>query len=297
MPLRGDLRTADFGIPGRTLPQNADIDLNQISPAYFNALRVPLLKGRFFTVEDRDGSEPVVILNDAAARKYFGEEDPLGKAVQLQGRRTIVGIVGNIRHDGPESGWRTQSFVPLAQSRILGATLVLRTAPDVKGVLPAVREAIWSEFPDVPIPDIYTLEYYFKGLIAQRQFNMLLLGLFGLLGIMIAAIGIYGVMAYDVTQRTPELGIRLALGASPSAIISGVLGRASLYLTVGLTIGAAGAWGLVGLVKGFLFEIQPHDPKVYIGVFGLLVMTGLAAAFLPARRASRIDPLVALRLE
>jgi putative ABC transport system permease protein len=297
VPLRGDLRTEDFGIPNRTLPRNTDIDLNQISPDYFTALKVPLLNGRFFTEADHQSNEPVVILNVAAVRKYFGEEDALGKVVRVNGLRTIVGVVGNIRHDGPETDWRTQAFVPLAQSRVVGATLVVRTIRDPRQILPAVRAAIWSEFPDLPLPDTDTLEHYFSRLIAQRQFNMWLLGVFGLLGLLIAGIGIYGVMAYAVTQRTQEIGIRMALGAVPSKILWSVLGRASVYLAAGLAIGVAGAWGLAGLVEGFLFQIRPHDSAVYIGVFAVLTTTGLAAAFLPARRAARVDPLVALRMD
>jgi predicted permease len=297
LPLRGDLRTEDFGIPGRTLPRDADIDLNQISPDYFRVLKVPLLKGRSFTEADGRNSQPVVILNDAAARKYFGDEDAIGKAVQLNGLRTIVGVVGNIRHDGPEMDWRTQAFVPIVQSRVVGATLVLRTTSNLSGILPAVKSAVWSEFPELPIPDVYTLEHYFDGLIAQRHLNMLLLGLFGLLGIIIASIGIYGVMAYVVAQRTQEIGIRMALGAVPAAILWSVLGRAALYLALGLAIGVTWAWGLAKLVEGFLFEISPHDLTVYIAVFIVLAATGLAAAFLPARRAAHVDPLVALRMD
>ena len=297
LPLRGDLITVNFGIPGRALPRNADIALNQISPDYFTTLDVPLLKGRAFTDADRQNSEAVVIFNELAARRYFGEE-ALGKIVQVAGtRRTIVGIVGNIRHDGPESDWRTQAFIPLAQSRSIGATLVLRTAGAPETILPAVRSAIWSEFPNVPIPDIYTLEFLFSRLVAPRQFNMLLLGLFGVLGILIAAIGIYGVMAYIVTQRTQEIGIRLALGALPGGILRSVLAQALRYLVVGLAIGAAGAWSLAGVVESFLFEVQPHDPAVYAAVLLVLTVIGLSAAFLPAHRAARVDPLVALRMD
>jgi putative ABC transport system permease protein len=217
--------------------------------------------------------------------------------VQVAGTRTIVGIVGNIRHDGPESDWRTQAFIPLSQSGSIGATLVVRTRSGVTGTLPAIRAAIWSEFPNLPIPDIYTLEQLFSRLIAQRHFNMLLLGLFGVLGILIAAIGIYGVMAYTVAQRTQEIGIRLALGARPGTILRSVLAQASFYLMLGIAIGVAGAWSLAGFIEGFLFEIQPHDPAVYLGVLILLTLTGLAAAFLPAQRAARVDPLVALRVD
>jgi predicted permease len=300
LPLRGDLRTEDFGIPGRILPRNTDIDLNQISADYFKAVKVPLLKGRFFTDADSRSSQPVVILNEAAARRYFSGEDAIGKVVRLQGDRTVVGIVGSIRHDGPESGWRTQAFVPLAQSGAFGGTLVLRTAPGAQGVLPAVRSAIWTEFPDLAGPvsiDAQTLGHYFNELVAQRRFNMLLLSLFGLLGVLIAGVGIYGVMAYVVTQRTQEIGIRMAFGAVPATILVSVLGGALRYLTVGLVIGVMAAWGLARLVEGFLFQVQPHDVSVYAAVCAVLIGTGLAAAAIPARRASRLDPLVAIRME
>jgi len=299
LPLRGDLRTVDFGIPGRELPRNTDIALNQISPDYFRTIKVPLSKGRFFSDDDSQNSEPVVILNQAAAERYFEGEDAIGKIVRLAGDRTVVGIVGNIRHDGPERGWRTQAYVPLPQSRVLGATLVVRTARGAQGIVPAVRQAIWSEFPDaVPTRiDEQALEYYFDALVAQRRFNMLLLVLFGVLGLIIASVGIYGVMAYVVSQRTQEIGIRMALGALPSTILMSVLGGALLYMIIGLAIGLVSAWGLAELVRGFLFEIQPHDPTIYAGVLAVLAMTGLAAAFFPARRAAGVDPLIALRME
>ena len=299
LPLRGDLRTVDFGIPGRELPRNTDIALNQISPDYFRAMKVPLLKGRLFTDADSQNSPPVVILNQAAAARYFPGEDAVGRVVRLIGHRTVVGVVGDIRHDGPESGWRTQAFVPIAQSRVLGATLVIRTVSGAQGVLPAVRRAIWSEFPDaVPTRvDEQALGSYFDALVAQRRFNMLLLALFGILGLSIASVGIYGVMSYVVSQRTQEIGIRMALGALPSTILMSVLGSALLTVMVGLAIGLVGAWGLAGLVRGFLFDVQPHDPGVYAGVLLVLAITGFAAAFGPARRASAVDPLVALRME
>lgn len=299
LPLRGDLRTVDFGIPGRVLPKNADIALNQISPDYFRAIRIPLLKGRFFTDDDRQNGQPVVILNQAAAERYFGGDDAIGKVVRLAGDRTVVGVVGNIRYDGPEGEWRTQAFVPFVQSRVSGATLVLRTTPRAAGILPAVTQAIRSEFPSgLPFHVVeHTLDYYYDGLVAQRRFNMLLLSLFGILGLVIACVGIYGVMAYAVSQRTHEIGVRMALGARPAAILASVLGRAAAYVSVGLAIGGASAWGLAQLVKGFLFQIQPHEPAVYAAVLAILATTGLAAALIPARRAARVDPLVALRSE
>jgi putative ABC transport system permease protein len=158
-------------------------------------------------------------------------------------------------------------------------------------VLPAAKSAIWSEFPGLALSEIQTLSQYLNSRIAQRRFNMLLLTLFGLLGIVIACVGVYGVMAYVVTQRTHEIGIWMALGAVPATILRSVLGRAAMYLAGGLVIGLVGAWVLGGLVSGFLFQIPPHDLRVYAGVSATLV----AAAWFPARRAARVDPLVALR--
>jgi putative ABC transport system permease protein len=299
LPLRGDLQTVDFGIPGRELPRNTDIALSQISSDYFHALKVPLLRGRVFGETDSQNSEPVVILNQAAAARYFPGEDAVGRVVRLAGNRSVVGVVGNIRQDGPESGSRAQAFVPVAQGRVFGATLVIRTAPGAERILPAVRQVIWSEFPDA-LPtriDEHPLSYYFDALVAQRRFNMMLLALFGVLGLCIASVGIYGVMAYVVSQRTQEIGIRMALGALPSTILRSVLGGALLTMMVGLAIGLIGAWGLSGLVRAFLFDVQPHDPVVYAGVVLVLSIAGLGAAFGPARRASSVDPLIALRME
>jgi predicted permease len=300
LPLRGDLQTVSFAIPGRVLEANADITFNQISPEYFRTLRVPLLRGRFFTDADVRGTDPVVILNEAAAARYFPDGDAIGQVVRVSGSRTVVGVVGNIRQDGPESGWRTQAFVPIAQGAVGGATLVVRTASGARGVLPAVREVVWSEFPDAAVPtrvDERTLNEYFNGLVAQRRFNMLLLTLFGVLGLSIAAAGIYGVLSYAVAQRTPEIGVRMALGARPSSILGSILAGAMRNMTAGLGVGIGAAWLLSALVERFLFETHPHDPLVYGGVLAVLTVTGLAAAFLPARRAALVDPLIAMRMD
>jgi putative ABC transport system permease protein len=296
VPLRGDLRTIDFTIPGRTR-RGQDLDYNAVSAEYFRALNVPLLKGRFFTDDDRQGSEPVMIINEAAASRFFPDIDPIGQTVQFLGSRRIVGVVGSIRHDGPETNWRRQGFVPFDQTQATGATMVLKMSSDAPNNVPAVKAAIWSRFPGIPVPDIQTLSQYLDGLIAQRRFTMLLLAVFGLLGIVIACAGIYGVMAYIVAQRTSEIGIRMALGASPFVILWSVLGRAVLYLSGGLGLGLALAWMLSALVSGFLFQVQPHDPWVYSTVAATLIATGIAAAFLPARRAARVDPLTTLRLD
>jgi ABC-type antimicrobial peptide transport system permease subunit len=162
-------------------------------------------------------------------------------------------------------------------------------------VLPAVKAAIWSQFPDLALPDVETLSGYLGRLTAQRRFLMLLFSVLGLLGTIITCVGIYGVMAYVVELRTHEIGIRMALGARPSAILASILRQALTYLGAGLAIGLSAAWLLGALVSGFLFQVEPHEVSVYAWVSGALVTTGVAAALVPARRAARVDPLVALR--
>jgi putative ABC transport system permease protein len=300
MPLRGDFRTVEIKIPGRALPsRDNDIDYNAVTPDYFEAIRIPLLKGRGFTDADREGGDPVMLINEAVARKYFPGEDPVGRTIEFRGPRRIVGIVGSIRHEGPEAKLRTQGFIPFAQSDSNGATLVLRLARGVSPgeVVPAIKAAIWARFPGLALPDIETLSQYLRDLVAERRFNMLLIGLFGLLGVVIACVGIYGVIAYVVTLRTPEIGIRAALGAAPWTILWSVLRMAVLYLAGGLAIGVPAAWSLGTFVSGLLFEVQPRDPWIFAAVIGLLAATGMFAALVPARRAARVDPLIALRLE
>jgi putative ABC transport system permease protein len=297
VPFRGDLRTIEFGIPGRVMAPDEDLDFNEVSPDYFGVLRVPLLRGRLFGDEDRHGSEPVVILNDAAVRRYFPGQDPIGRIVTFDGTRRVVGVVGNIRHEGPETSWRHQGFIPLQQSRTVGATLMVRLSGEMGVVLPAVKSAIWARFPELALPDVEMLSGYLGKLVAPRRFNMQLLSLFAGLAVVIACVGIYGVMAYTVTLRTQEIGIRLALGARPLAILGSAIGRALVYLVGGLVLGLTAASALASMVSGFLFETPPHDPGVYVGVAVLLLGTGLMAAFIPARRAARVDPLIALRVD
>jgi putative ABC transport system permease protein len=297
VPLRGDLRTIDFGIPGRALPAGEDLDLNEISADYFRVLRVPLLKGRPFQDDDRQGGEPVAIINAAAADRYFPGEDPIGRTIRFNGLRRIVGVVGSIRHDGPETNWRRQGYIPLDQSQAVGATLVLRLSRPPSDVLPRVKSAIWSRFPDLALPDIQTLSFYLNSLVAERRLNMYLLTAFGVIGVVIACVGIYGVFAYVVALRTHEIGIRIALGARPARILRSVMARALTFVAAGLGAGLVGAWLLARLITGFLFHIEPHDPWVYALVSAALATSGLTAAFVPARRAARVDPLVALRTD
>jgi ABC-type antimicrobial peptide transport system permease subunit len=176
-----------------------------------------------------------------------------------------------------------------------GADLVIKTAGPAEEVAPAVRAAIWELAPDLTLGDVQTFEMLFERLIAQRKFNMLLLSIFGALAIVITGVGIYGVMAYVVEQRTQEIGVRMALGAQAGRVQGMVLSHAMAFVLMGLVIGMAGAYALSGAVRAFLFSVEPADPTVYGATAALLVAIGLLAAWIPSRRAARVDPIIALR--
>jgi putative ABC transport system permease protein len=301
LPLTGTWNRTSVELSGRGELKGEDdsIDRRSISVDYLKVLRVPLVRGRMLTPQDREGAMDVVLINENAARKYWPGADPIGQRVKIGRKdRIVVGIVGDIRHLGPERLPRQECYFPLAQEQVISADLVVRTADDPLKVLPAVKAAIWSVNREQRLSgDVFTLEGYMDRLIAQRRFNMALLALFGVLGLVIAAVGIYGVMAYVVAQRTNEIGVRMALGATPGRVLSMVLGRAAALMAAGLAIGGASAWYLSVGVKTFLFEVQPNDVRVFAAALMVLAAAGLAASAIPARRASRVDPMIALRAE
>jgi len=301
LPLTGSWSRNSVTLPGRGKLEGDDdsIDYRQVTPDYLSTLRIPLLKGRLITADDGAGTEPVVVVNQAAARKYWPGEDALGQRITISDtERRVVGIVGDIRHLGPETPPRQEAYVPFVQSPTLGATLAIRTAGDPLAVLPAVKAAIRSVDPDQLLAqDTVTLEGYMDRLIAQRRFNMALLVIFGVLGLVIAVAGIYGVMAYLVAQRTNEIGVRMALGATAGRVLGMVLGRSAALMAAGLTIGAVAAWYLSASVRAFLFEVEPADPRILLAAVATLAAAGLVASAVPARRAARVDPMVALRHE
>jgi predicted permease len=286
-------------LPGHAEPFNDLVDLHLTTPDYPTTLRVPLLRGRLFTdAENRADGTPVVVLNDVAAARYLGRHEVLGATIGINGGdRTVVGVVGGVRASGPETEVRPEAYIPIAQEGIRNAYLMIRTQEDPSHLRAPITSIVFGVAPDARIGEFQTLDGIFSQLVAQRRFNMLLLGLFGVVGIAIASIGIYGVVSHLVQQRTQEIGVRMALGAEPSRILQMVLSRSGLVIGAGVAIGLVAAWALSKVATGFLFQIQPHDPLVYVLVALLLGTVGLIAAFIPARRAAKVDPLVALRTE
>jgi putative ABC transport system permease protein len=301
LPLTGSWSRNSIELPGRGELKGDDdsLDLRTVSPGYLELMRIPLERGRTLGREDREGAQRAIVVNEAAARKYWPGQDALGQRVIMdKNDYVVVGIVGDIRHLGLETPPRQEAYVSIAQEGVLGADIVMRTSGDPMNVLPAAKAAIWSVNKDQRLTaDTVTLDGYMDKLIAQRRFNMALLALFGVLGLVIAAVGIYGVMAYVVAQRTSEIGVRMALGATRSNVVGMVLKRAALLMAAGLAIGGAVSWVLSARVKDFLFEMQPNDLRAFAAALAVLALAGIAASAIPARRAASVDPMVALRQE
>jgi putative ABC transport system permease protein len=301
LPLTGSWSRTRVELPGRGKLEGEgdDIDRRSVTSNYLQVLRIPLLKGRYLSDEDREGSTRVIVINQSAAQRYWPGQEALGQRLTInKEERVVVGIVGNIHHLGPEVAPRQEGYVPAEQDRQFGYALAVRTAGDPLAVLPAVKAAIWTVNREQRFTgDTLTLERYMDRLIAQRRFNMAVLVLFGALGLVIAAVGIYGVMAYVVAQRTNEIGVRMALGATRGNVVGMVLRRAGGLMILGLLIGAAGAWYLSAGLRTFLFEVQPNDLGIFAGALAALACAGLLASALPARRAATVDPLIALRSE
>ena len=306
LPFTGSWSRSIVTLPGRgelsgtgTKWDDDSMDRRTVTEDYLNILRIPLRRGRSFSAVDRADSEQVILINEAAARKYWPGEDAIGKRITLEKvERTVIGIVGDIRHLGPETPPRQEAYIPLAQAHVTGMTLAIRTTGDPVQLLPAVKQVIWRINPEQRIfTETPTLERHMERLIARRRFNMALLGLLGLLALVIASAGIYGVMAYLVAQRTGEIGVRMALGATPGNIVRMVLGRATTLTAIGLAIGTGAAWYLSAGVKAFLFAIDSSDARIFALSVAVLAFAALVASFVPARRAARVDPVVALRQE
>lgn len=305
LPFTGEQHRSALTVPGRSEPLSTNDfpDLYYVSPEYLRTMHIPLIRGRTFsTTDDRVDSGPVVILNQTAATRYFGSEDPLGQYVVVPADRTsmprlVVGVVEDIRPLGPETATVPQAYCPLSQGPYGNGYVVIRTTKDPSELLPLVKTRISATMPKRVMPTPQLLDKLFGGLVAQRRFNMVLVGMFGLLALAIATTGVYGVIAYVVEQRTQEIGVRIALGARSSQVIRLVLGRALVLLTAGLVLGGQLAWSSSSVISAFLFEVSAHDATVFGAVSPVLLLVGLVAAYFPARRAALVDPLIALRQE
>jgi putative ABC transport system permease protein len=301
VPLGGTITKTTVSIPGRDLselnPNGAGIVTRHVTTDYHRVLRVPLRAGRLFDLHDRNSASSVVIINEAAAHLYFDRADPIGRIIGIDGNRTIVGVVGDVHQVSLETDPLPEAFIPLEQSEVFGGDLVIRTSGNPNEVLPALKRAAFAVLPDVPLRNVRTIERLMATRIAQRKVSMLLLGLFGLLGLVIAAVGLYGLMAYLVTQRTREIGVRMALGATRLDVVAMVLRNAGMLVGAGLAIGSVASWYFSTTARTFLFRLQPADPSAFAAAAIVLSVVAFIAALVAARRAASVDPIVALRSE
>jgi putative ABC transport system permease protein len=295
-----------FSIEGRE-PASANEDLSadrrMISSEYFKALGIPIIKGRHFTDRDNQASTGVAIVSDTWARQFVQKDDPIGKRIKLGGRDStrpwlsIVGIAGDVRDTALESEARPCVYVPYPQFASLGMTLVVRTDADSKALIPAIRDEVRAVDKDQPVTDIKTMDQYVSDSVSGRRTNAMLLGVFATLALVLAAVGMYGVMSYAVTQRVHEIGIRMALGAQKSDVIKLIVGSGMALVLAGIMIGLAGALALSRALSSLLYEVSATDPMTFAGVSLVLIAVALLASYIPARRATKVDPMIALRCE
>jgi len=277
------------------------ISVTAISPDYFHVMRIRLLKGRAFGDRDVEGAQKVVIVNESFSRMVFGGRDAIGQHIGFGEPsptwKEVVGVVADAREDALEKEPGPEMFVPYLQQPSFSMTFMLRTESSPLMLAGSVREAVLSIDKNQPLSDTTTMEEVIAKSVAPRRFRMLLLGLFALLALSLAMIGVYGVIAYSSTQRTHEFGVRIALGADRQDILRLVVRQGFKLALLGVTMGVAGALLLTRFLSGLLYEVSPHDPLTFAGVAALLMLVALAASYIPARRAMKLDPIVALRYE
>jgi len=304
LPLSGSSGSGGFDIEGRPSPteQTFNAGFRTISPDFFKTFRVPLIKGRLLAESDGAKAPLVVVVNESLAHNYFANEDPLGKRITLLGdthAREIVGVVGDVKHSALDEEAKREMYFPMAQARFppIFMSLAARVSGDPMQMVAAVRGQVWAGDKDLPIYNIETIERLMAKSFAPRRFNLLLLGVFALVGLALAGVGLYGVMSYTVTQRTREIGVRMAMGAQTGDVLRLVIGEGMKLALIGALLGLGGALALTRLLKTLLFEVSATDPLTFIVIAALLIIVALLACWIPARRAASKDPLVSLRVE
>ena len=295
---------ATFNVVGRPAPPQGSEPAAFYAPVsseYLNALSIPLKKGRFLTNFDTTNSPAVVVINETMARRHFPNEDPIGQRLTVMfgvpKTREIVGVIGDILHNGLHVEPRAEMFVPHQQSASAHMTFLVRTTTEPSSQLAAVKAAIREVNPNQTFSLTATMEELVADSLKERRFNLFLLGMFAVIALLLATIGIYGSISYSTRQRTNEIGVRIALGAQSRDVLRLIIGQGLGLALIGVAIGLAAAFLLTRAIKSFLFGVTPTDPLTFLAISVLLLLTALIASLIPARRATKVDPLVALRTE
>ncbi len=308
-----------FTIAGRPLPPDSlyhgDEDWRSITPAYFRVLSIPLLRGRAFDDHDAPASAPVLIVNAAFVKKYFPKEDAIGRQVTIghglgpefeDPARTIVGVVGDVRENGLEQDAPPILYVPVAQvsdgltrlaNGVVPPSWIVKTSAPGAAVTPAIRQAFSGVDGQLAISDVRSMDAVVARSISRQTFNMMLLTAFGAIALLLAAVGVYGIMSYSVEQATHDISVRLALGAGPRQILGLVVGSGMKLAGAGLLIGVAAAFGASRVLAKLLYGVKPSDPLTYVAAASCLGAIAIVACYVPARRAMRVDPIAALKQE
>ncbi len=300
LPLAGGNSSRSFNVPGDAKDYTADIRIS--TPEYFRAMGIPLLRGRNFTDSDRDSSLKLAIVNDALVHSAFPGQDPIGKqltnfgpdAITLQ----IIGVVGNVRHVGLDAAPHAEIYQPIGQASWPSMFFAIRSGTsDPATLTSAAQKVVWDINKDVPLASPRTMQDVIANSVQRRKFSMLLLTIFAATAMLLAAIGLYGVMSYSVAQRTKEIGVRMALGARRTDVLALVVRRGMVLVGIGIAAGVVLSLAMARLIAGLLFGITATDPLTFVGVAALLGLVAFVANYLPAHRAASVDPMVALRYE
>lgn len=306
LPLEGR-DTNNFNLEIRPTPTGQSEPVAQflaVSPAYFRTLGIPLLKGRYLLEEDNADSPPVMVISESMAKRYFAGEEPIGMRLKTGGCAecdwtTIVGVVGDVKNEGLSAEDDSAMYCPFTQEplNIRQMTLVVRTDTEPASLVPTIRREVNSIDPELALANIRTMDQLISRSLGPSRYRGVLLGIFAIVALTLAAVGIYGVIAYAVSQRTREIGIRIALGARKRDIFRMVVGHGMTLSLIGVAAGAAASLALTRYLSSLLYGVSSTDPVTFMSVVLLLVGVALLACSLPARRATKVDPMVALRTE
>lgn len=306
IPLDGDDYIAGFEIQDRPSPapgQGQSTIFTAISDGYFKAMGIPLIRGRLFDKRDSSNSPHVALINETMAKKIFPNEEPIGKRITFGNRDDasawyeIVGVVGDVRHYSLDQPAPLQTYEPYTQQTFSYMSLAVRTTGDPAALGPAIRNQVHALDAEQPVANMKTLDALAAISSAQAQFSMTLLSVFASVALLLATIGVYGVLSYAVTQRSHEIGVRMALGAGRGDVLKMIAAQGMSLILIGAGIGLLGAYGLTRVMSTLLFEVSATDPVIFGAITLLLIMIALLACYIPARRATRVDPLVALRCD
>ena len=304
-PFNGNNYSTDFGVVGQPEPrlgEEPSAEYASVSPDYFRTLKIQVIRGRTFDAEDRVGKTPVVIIDEKLANRCFPGRDPIGQQLAEDAHKadsvkyTIVGMVRTVRHDDLASQPKlAELYFPISQRPELLMTILLRAKGDPQGLVSAVREAVQSVDPNLPVFNIRTMEDQLSNELVTQRLSVVLVSLFSILALLLAAVGLYGVLAYSIAQRTREIGIRMALGAESGSILSLVVRQGLVIVGIGLAVGILGSMILTHLIQSLLYDVSGADPIALLTAVGVLGLAAFLACLVPALRAIRIDPMVALR--